>query len=85
MKDFREEYDIKLHNEIRWILEDYIGEFDLKRECVDKIIEKVKSQFQAKDKVIDAVDRWSKSRCNDWINPCENLIAIYVKYIEEIK
>ena len=53
MKDYREEYDIKLHNEIRWILEDYIGEFELKRECVDKIIEKVKFQLQEKDKVIE--------------------------------
>lgn len=34
--------DVDLHNEIRWLIEDYIGDFDLKRELIDKIIEKVK-------------------------------------------
>jgi len=35
-------YDIELHNEIRWLIEDYVGEFDLKIELVDRIIEKIK-------------------------------------------
>ena len=43
---FKKELDIELHNEIRWLIEDYIGEFSLKRELIDKIIEKVKESFK---------------------------------------
>ena len=71
--DYREEYDIKLHNEIRWIIEDYIGEFDLKKQCVDKIIEKVKSQLQEKDKVIEIVNTYCKK------NECKKLCALYLR------
>jgi hypothetical protein len=43
IKKWIKRYDIELHNEIRWILEDYIGEYDNKRKCVDAIIDKIKT------------------------------------------
>jgi hypothetical protein len=44
--EFDELYDITLHNEIRWILEDYVGEFKNKKKCVDAIIAKVKEKIK---------------------------------------
>jgi len=47
---FDEKYDVTLHNEIRWILEDYVGEFENKRKCVDAIILKVKELIKSEVK-----------------------------------
>jgi hypothetical protein len=47
--EFDEKYDVILHNEIRWILEDYIGEFENKRKCVDAIIIRIKELLNNKE------------------------------------
>lgn len=39
-----EEANVDLHNKIRWLIEDYVGEFELKIELIDKIIEKIKEK-----------------------------------------
>jgi len=60
----KQRYDIELHNEIRWLIEDYVGEFNLKRELVDRIIEKIK---EAVIKDVEQLEQQNKQLLDELI------------------